>query len=608
MTKELHLGQFIDSGTPFEMPLQAVTSSFAITGKKRTGKSNTSVVFCESLYDAGLAFVVIDPKSDWYGMRSGPDGKPRGGLPIPIFGGDHGDFPLSPEAGVYMAKLVVDRNLTAILDVSEFRPGELRRFVKAFLTNLYKLNRTPRMVVLEEAQEIAPQIKQTGRGDEGDQEMVAAVKRFVKLGGFKGLGTCLVTQRFQDVDKGVTTQVETIITHRTTGPQDKKAIKDWVDGTAEGAELVGELQTLGDGEAWVWSPHFLGLTRKVRMRRRRTFDSGATPKVGEPARVATLADLVDERIEEAMSEAIADVKAKDPKELQARIRELEAELRAERAREPEERVVEVDRYLLPDGVLDVAVGIGEQMAALGEVTAELSKMHTMLHSMAARDDYERVPQPPLVPIDLRRLDPKVRAEQDAEKGTSAGTKSAPQSQRPSPAPLPARTGTEVRKSVPDVGGGAAAKILSALRANHPEPLTQRRIAALVGIKQKTSTMRNALSKLRGLGLVEGGGDALRLTERGVAAAGDAPPLPTGAELIDYWRSRLGEGAPRRIFEVMVRQPNGMFTDEYLAAEAGIELGTSTMRNAMSKLRSLGLVDGWQIDEDFRASIMQRVAS
>jgi hypothetical protein len=129
------------------------------------------------------------------------------------------------------------------------------------------------------------------------------------------------------------------------------------------------------------------------------------------------------------------------------------------------------------------------------------------------------------------------------------------------------------------------------------PLSQRRLAALVGVKQKTSTMRNALSRLRGLAYVTGSA-YISITDEGLAAAPAGDTLPTGPELLDHWRQKLGDGAPRRILDALLSVfPETLEADE-LAERADVEPGTSTLRNAMSKLRSLGLVDGWDLADDF----------
>ena len=153
---------------------------------------------------------------------------------------------------------------------------------------------------------------------------------------------------------------------RTTSPQDRKAVLGWVDYHAAGKEIVDELPSLPSGEAWVVSPQFLGVTKRIRFNRRSTFDSGATPEVGKERRVATLADIDLGALKDQMATSIERAEAEDPEALRKRIAELEAALRrAESARaetktEVVERVVEVpvDVPFVPDELVEAAKRFG----------------------------------------------------------------------------------------------------------------------------------------------------------------------------------------------------------------------------------------------------------
>lgn len=81
-----------------DLPLEAVTETFAILAKRGKGKTNTAVVMAEEMIGAGLPVVVLDPVGVWWGIRSSADGKAPG-LPVVIFGGDHADLPLEEHAG-----------------------------------------------------------------------------------------------------------------------------------------------------------------------------------------------------------------------------------------------------------------------------------------------------------------------------------------------------------------------------------------------------------------------------------------------------------------------------------------------------------------------------
>lgn len=110
-------------------------------------------------------------------MRTSAVGRSPG-LPIPILGGRHGDIPLDATAGELVADLLVDRQLSAILDVSEFTKAEQRRFLRAFGDRFYRrADRTPTHFILEECHEYLPQ---QVRGE--NAALVETWQRIVKQG------------------------------------------------------------------------------------------------------------------------------------------------------------------------------------------------------------------------------------------------------------------------------------------------------------------------------------------------------------------------------------------------------------------------------------------
>jgi hypothetical protein len=75
------------------------------------------------------------------------------------------------------------------------------------------------------------------------------------------------------------------------------------------------------------------------------------------------------------------------------------------------------------------------------------------------------------------------------------------------------------------------------------------------------------------------------------ALGPYQPLPTGRELIEWWkREQLGK-AERNILDVLViRWPAAVPVDD-IAAETGYSATSGGFRNALSRLRSLQLASG-----------------
>jgi hypothetical protein len=96
------------------LPLDAATESFAILGRRGSGKTHTAVVMAEEMLRAGVQVVVIDPLDVWWGLRVSKDGK-TAGFSIYVAGGSHADIPLSADAGKVLADAVVDQGLSIVL-------------------------------------------------------------------------------------------------------------------------------------------------------------------------------------------------------------------------------------------------------------------------------------------------------------------------------------------------------------------------------------------------------------------------------------------------------------------------------------------------------------
>lgn len=328
------------------LPLDAVTRRLAILAMSGAGKSNVAVVMAEAMFDAGIPWVVIDPKGDWWGVRSNKSGKGPG-LSVPIFGGLHGDVPLEPSAGKMIADLIVDQRLTCVLDVSEF---EERQGLWGFLIDLgqtlLRRNRQPLHLFLEEADEYLPQRTR----EKGNLPKCLGIwQRVVKRGRFRGIGTTQITQRNASLNKDTLYMAEALLALRATGKGDRDAIKGWVEHHNAAPEIVASLPSLADGEGWISSPAWLRQTKRVKFDRRRTFDSGATPvMLDSNAKPATLADVDLDALRTRMASTIERAKADDPQLLKNQIRLLEIELskptlaQAEKIQALERRIRELE--------------------------------------------------------------------------------------------------------------------------------------------------------------------------------------------------------------------------------------------------------------------------
>lgn len=543
------------------LPIDSATETFGILAKKGAGKSNAAVVMAEEMFDAGIPWVAIDPKGDWWGLRSSADGK-KPGLPLPVFGGRHGDIPLEPGAGRMLADLILTERLTCVLDVSEFSKADVTRFLKEFADRLYRqAENEPLHLFLEEAHEYLPQMV---RGDVAP--LVGAWQKIVKQGRFKGLGVTLISQRSASLNKDVLTQVDTLIVLQTTSPQDRKAVKDWIDVNSGHVEAIESLPSLEKGEAWVWSPSFLSepLTR-IRFRLRRTFDSGATPKVGQARKApATLADVDLAAIKEQMADTIEKAKADDPRELRKQISALQKELKA---KPPAEQVTKVETVVER---VEVVVPIIDKV-----MLESLERSWAML-------------QTTLVDI---------RASIDAAKTLSGQTAPGPTIQKPRPAPVdrPKSVTRPIRPPVPadleDVTLKAGARrIVDVVARHHPMRLTKAQIATLSNLKVTGGTWSTYWGNVKRAGLIVEQGNEVAITDAGLEYAGITEPDPmTADEILAMWRSKLKKGA-RAMLDVLVESYPSWVGRQQLADSVSMEVTGGTFSTYLGTLRRNGLIE------------------
>lgn len=547
------------------LPLDAVTETFALLAKRGAGKSNAAVVMAEQMHDAGLPWVAVDPKGDWWGIRSDQAGRGPG-LSVLVLGGQHADVPLEPTAGALVADLIASERLTAVVDVSLMSKADARRFLADFAERLYKANTEPLHVFAEEAHEYIPQ-----RVTAGDARMVGAWEKLVKWGRTHGLGVTLITQRSASLNKDVLTQVETLIALRTTGPQDIAAIRAWVDEHESGKEVLAELRKLPSGDAYVLSPQWLELDQPLRItfHRRRTFDSGATPKAGQKRTAPrSLAEVDLAALKEAMAETIERAKADDPKALRIRIAELERELAAERAKP----VPTVDPEIVEVPVLDpdIAGRLEDLVAPLRRELASLGGALAVLRDSKSWATPGRTKTPQRAASDTGA---PVRASTHGSANRRPGGE--PSSRPPAEATIELRSG--------------ARRMVEALGRMAPLWLTKGQWGTVAKLKTTGGTWSTYLSDIRRAGLIDENPAGYTLTDAGFDYLGGRPDPMTPGELQDHYRSILRSGVVKMLDALIDTYPDGL-TREELGAAADIATTGGTFSTYLSDLTRNGLAE------------------
>lgn len=548
----------LNISSELRLPLDLITETAAIIAKRGVGKTYTASVITEELLKAGGHVIAIDPIGVWWGLRASAEGEPTGGLQILILGGSHGDLPLDPNSGRAVADLIVDERLSCVLDLSLMTQEEAARFLAPFLDRLYQINREPLHLMVDEADSVAPQVP-----GKGESLMLAAMDRIVRRGRARGLGVTLITQRPAVLSKNVLTQIELLITLRLTSPNDRKAIDGWIQaqGTEEERRAVmASLATLEVGEAWFWSPAWLGLLKRVHIRQRQTFDSSATPKIGQTlAAPRTLASVDLSALKERFSTALVAASENDPEQLRRRIDALNQQLRER----PTEHVVErVEVPILRPGEAERLEQAAENMIAMGK---DLLSVAGEIRSVLAQNA-----NPPLLQLPA---------------SSSKLLTSTSENEHPSPRPRvwPIHNGavTAPQQRILDALASFAALGLAQVARNN--------VAVWANQSPTSSGFTNNLGRLRTHGLVDYPLPGfVSLTETGKAAAAPSAPLHTLQDLHSAWIARLPRPQGRILAELLACYPHSVARQE-LAFRAGQSATSSGYSNNLGALRGLGLV-------------------
>jgi uncharacterized protein len=569
------------------IPLDAVTETFAVMGIRGSGKTHTASVMAEEMLTAGQPIVVYDPTGAWFGLKTSADGK-RPGFPVVIFGGEHPDLPLEESAGEMIAKVIVEKRFSVILDVSLLRKGARIRFMQDFCETLYHKNRQALHFFVDEAHTIAPQ-----KAFPEVTRVLGAMEDIVLQGRRRGLGLTVISQRPALVNTNIRTQCSTLIAMRIVGPHDRKAIEEWTEahGTPERTrEMMTSLATLGKGEGWVWSV-WLDLFKKLRFRQRETFDSSATPEVGKTATAPKVVAEIDlAKLGEEIQASAQRAKESDPRELKRRIAELEKQLRERPAATLEtivEKIVEVP--VLKNGQLEKTEKTIERTEVLGQRLIEAAGELRRLIAPAFAGANQATPARPISPPNLP---PRRPAPAPVPRQRPAPTRPISPPSRPSPAPAPrplpaATAGDDGKLSGPEQKILDAIAWLESIGIQSPE---QTAVAFLAGYTIGGGAFNNPKGALRTKGLIEYmSGNCVMLTDAGreMARKPDAPLTPE--ELHEMVLARL-PGPEKKILSYLLSvYPNDAGNEE-VASATGYAVGGGAFNNPKGRLRTLGLIE------------------
>jgi len=294
----------IDADSKTILPaVELLTGRGFITGKSGSGKSNTASVIVEELLDRGFPLLIVDTDGEYWGLKEAYE-------ILHVGADDECDLRVGPEHADKLADLALTDGVPIILDVSGFLDeAEASALVRETALALFaraKKQKQPFLLLVEEVHEYIPE---SGSVDETGQALVKIGKRGRK----HGLGVAGISQRPADVKKDFITQANWLVWHRLTWDNDTKVVRRVVD-----ADTSDAVASLADGEAFLQADFLAEDLKRVQVRRKRTFDAGATPDLQDIEQpelksvsdglVAELEDITDR--EQERQDRIAELEAK----------------------------------------------------------------------------------------------------------------------------------------------------------------------------------------------------------------------------------------------------------------------------------------------------------
>lgn len=531
----------------------------AILGKTGSGKTFAAKGLVEHLLHDGRQVCVVDPTSAWWGLRLGADGKPAGGHKIILLGGEHGDIPLAPTTGEAVAKLVTEQRASVVIDTGRMTVGEYTRWFISFAGTLYTTIKSPLHLVIDEAHYFMPQGKVP---DPEAGKMLHAGNRLMSGGRSRGIKGLLITQRPAKLHKDALTCADTLIAMRVIAPQDRNAIKEWVDGcgnAADGKRVLDSLAQLEKGEGWVWSPE-IGYLERVKFPRIKTYDSSATP-TGDGKAAPAVGEIDLSAVQAAMADAVREAEANDPKKLKARIAELERTGKSQLGpavvdpRVVERAVAERDRFWRGE--------LNKQTQAVAKLSGRINKIAALAH---VNGDVPAVSAPPAI-----------------QRVTAQPVAHAPIS-RPAPLAPPAEGLTATQQRILD-----SIALMESIGVEEPSTAA---VGLIAGIDPTGGYFSNTVGPLGSAGLVERGQGTIRLTEIGCASARMPETTPTLEDYHALLRKVLAKkgAATARIFDALVQNGNQEIATAALGELVNIDATGGYFSNTIGPLGTLGLID------------------
>jgi hypothetical protein len=559
------------SPTRLPFPERVLHQHIATLGKTGAGKSSAMRVIAEHLLDNKRRVAIVDPKGDWWGLKSSADGK-SAGYPVITFGNFKEpratDVPINERSGKHVAELIATGNRPCVLGFRGWMPGQLTTFWLDFAPTLFNANEGELNVIIDEIHNFAPKGKIM---DPQAGKCLHWTNRIMSEGRGLGLTFFIASQRPQKVHNDTLDNCETLIAMRVAHPAARQALKDWIDGNGDpamGKEVLATLAQLKRGEAWIWSPENNFGPERAQFPMFRTFDSFAPPQTQKKVSQAGWSEVDLDQVKQKLATVIAEAKANDPKELKAEVARLRQELAKKHVAAPAKSLPpSVDHHAVDRAVKAATAPLMRQIDSIRKQAKQsveiVARLTTSLNAIANLPEQQitNIAIAPAPPAAITRK-PEVRVSREILEDAGYMTE---------------REMSSTHR-----------KIAAILAAYYPESIDKSLLASICG-KTLGGGWNGRLSEVRSMGLLEDVSKLqIRATHECIEKFSGQWEMPrTTEEAIAVWAHKLSD-THRGILNRLIEADGEPVSKDELAEAVGKTIGGG-FNGRLSELRSTGLM-------------------
>ena len=245
----------IDGDGDLELSVQdhLISQPLAEVGIRNSGKSYTAGKICEQLCEIKQPFIVIDPEGEYWTLKERyPVIVAAVGKPIGRPKGYRADLIVTSENASLLAKRVVEKGYSLVLDLRNATLAESYTALANFLESLYQAegqHNRPFVLIMEEAHVLVPEVGRVRLKEirEAQNKVIYWTWEIAARGRHRGLGYVCIARRAAEVAKAVLSQCPTRVIFKLVDPADLC----WLRESGLTKEQIEAVQVLPQGRALV---------------------------------------------------------------------------------------------------------------------------------------------------------------------------------------------------------------------------------------------------------------------------------------------------------------------------------------------------------------------